>query len=85
MSKVLEGTALTKDTRDKNGGSVYVEFHRCDECGMPYKLYLKSPLGVEDAFQQIAKMLGNRPDKPDLCIDCQNRVIGNQVMMPLEV
>ena len=84
MSKMLMGTAITKDKREKVG-SLYVEWHECDQCGVMYRVYLKSPLGVEEAFQQIAKMLGNRPDQPDLCFNCQNQVIGDQVMMPLQV
>jgi hypothetical protein len=80
---VLEGTCITKNTNDKSGGTVYVEYHRCDRCGVQYKLYLKSPLGVRDAFQQIAKMLGNKNDEQDICLECQNMVSGTQVVLPL--
>ena len=79
---MLLGTALT--LRNKNE-TVYVEFHHCDKCGVQYKLYLKSPGSVEDAFQTIAKMLGNKENEQDLCFECQNAVIGNQVMMPMQV
>lgn len=79
---MLLGTAITLKNKNE---TVYVEYHRCDKCGAQYKLYLKSVGSVEDAFQAIAKMLGNKPDEQDLCFECQNEVIGTQVMLPLGV
>lgn len=79
----LLGIALT--TKSNNEGTVYVEYHRCDQCGHEYRVYLKSPKDVEEAFKDIAKRLGNGPDKEDLCFNCQNGVIADQPMMPLDV
>lgn len=84
MAKVsLLGVAVTK--QEKGAGTIYVEYHQCDQCGAEYRLYLKSQHGVEEAFQEIAQRLGNKPDKADLCYNCQNQVIVDQMMMPLGV
>lgn len=83
VGKMLLGLAITK--RDKETGAIYVEYHCCDKCGAEYRLYLKSPTGVEEAFQQIAKRLGNKVNETDLCFNCQNGVIQNQMMLPLGV
>jgi len=79
----LIGVALTAE--NKKLGSLYVEWHRCDKCGAEYRVYFASEQQVEEAFQRIAKMLKNKADEQDLCFDCQNQVIGNQVMMPMRV
>ena len=84
MSKMsLLGIALT--TKSKNEGTVYVEYHRCDKCLAEYRVYLRSPKEVEEAFKDIAKRLGNSPDEEDLCFNCQEGVIADQPMMPLGV
>lgn len=84
--KVLVGVFLTKNVKEKSDDkTLYVEVHKCDQCGGEYKVYLKSALIVEDAFQQLAKRMGNLSHQKDLCLDCQTRVILNQPMLPLEV
>lgn len=82
MSKVLLGTAMTLKGKD---GTVYVEYRQCDKCQSEYRLYYRSPKTVEEAFQELAKRLGNKPNEQDLCFNCQNLVIGDQIMLPLEV
>lgn len=79
---MLLGVAVTLKGKE---GTVYVEYHECDECHGEYRLYFKNAGTVEDAFQALAKMLGNKTNKPDLCFNCQNHVIGDQVKMPLQV
>lgn len=79
----LLGTALTKKSKDE--GTLYVEYHQCDRCGAEYRVYLKSPKDVENAFQDIAKRLGNKAGEEDLCFNCQSLVIADQPMMPLGV
>ena len=79
----LLGLAITK--RNKGEGTVYVEYHQCDKCGAEYRIYLKSQLGVEEAFEELAKRMGNKPEERELCFDCQSNVIKNQLMMPMEV
>jgi hypothetical protein len=79
----LLGIAITK--ADKDDGSVYVEYHRCDKCGAEYRVYMRSPENVEAAFQTIAKRLGNKPNELDLCFNCQRGVIADQPMLPLGV
>jgi len=80
---MLLGIALSKKAKDQGEGTVYVEYHVCDQCGGEYRLYRKSEQSVEEAFQTIAKMLGNKKDKPDLCYNCQSQVINDQMMLPL--
>ena len=75
----LLGLAITK--KEKEAGTVYVEYHLCDKCGGEYRVYLKSPQGVEEAFQELAKRLGNKPHEQDLCFNCQNQVIGQQAVL----
>jgi len=79
----LLGLAITK--AEKGEGSVYVEYHRCDKCGTEYRVYMRSPQDVEEAFQTIVKRLGNKPGEMDLCFNCQRGVIADQPMLPLEV
>jgi len=79
----LLGIALTKS--DKGDGSLYVEYHQCSKCGAEYRVYMRSPQTVEEAFQTIAKRLGNGPGETDLCFNCQNGVIADQIAMPLGV
>lgn len=79
----LLGLAITK--AEKGEGAFYVEYHRCDKCGAEYRVYLRSPEDVEDAFKTIVKRLGNKKDEQDLCFNCQRGVIANQAMMPLGV
>lgn len=79
----LLGLAITKKL--KGTGTIHVEYHRCDRCGAEYRLYMKSEQEVEEAFQTIARRLGNKPSEQDLCFNCQNQVIADQVMMPLGV
>ena len=79
----LLGLAITK--KEKDTGTIYVEYHLCDDCGAEYRVYLSSPRGVEEAFQELAKRFGNKPDKQDLCFNCQHQVIVNQMVMPMEV
>ncbi len=79
---MLLGTAIT--LKDKNG-TIYVEYHQCDKCQAEYRVYLKSSGSVEEAFQTIAKMLGNKAGETDLCFHCQNQVINTQVMLPMQV
>ncbi len=81
---MLLGVALTKNAKGKEG-SLYVEWHKCDKCGVEYRVYLKSASEVEEAFQQFAKMFHNRPEHKDLCQECQTGVILNQPMFPIEV
>jgi len=79
----LLGLAITK--AEKDGGTVYVEYHRCDKCGAEYRVYMRSPQEVEEAFQTLAKRLGNKPGDMDLCFNCQNGIIVDQLAMPLGV
>jgi hypothetical protein len=80
---MLLGVALTVKGKNEQ---VYVEYHHCDKCGREYRVYLKTKSAtVEEAFQALARMMGNKPEEQDLCFDCQNQVIGNQVMFPMEV
>lgn len=81
----LLGLAITKKDQKDKSGSVFVEFHQCDRCGAEYRVYLKSQEQVEEAFQAIAKMLGNKPDEQDLCFNCQSQVIANQTILPMRV
>ena len=81
----LLGIALTKkDKREKEAGTIYVEYHQCDKCGAEYRVYLRSQFEVEGAFQELAKRLGNKREEADLCFNCQNKVIVDQMMLPLE-
>ncbi|MDD5510495.1 MAG: hypothetical protein PHI12_06790 [Dehalococcoidales bacterium] len=77
----LLGMAITK--KEKDVGTVYVEYHLCDKCGAEYRVYMKSLCGVEDAFRELAKRLGNKPHEQDLCFNCQNNVIAPQAVMSL--
>ena len=79
---MLLGVAMTLKGKDE---TVYVEYHQCDKCLAEYRLYLRSPKTVEDAFQGLAKMMANKPDREDLCFNCQNQVIADQAMLPIEV
>ena len=79
---MLLGTAIVK--KDK-AGSLYVEYHQCDKCNAEYRLYFRAEKMDEEAFQEMAKRLGNKVNEKDLCFNCQNQVIGDQVMLPLEV
>lgn len=79
----LLGLAITLKSKDE--GTVYVEYHKCDRCGGEYRVYLKSPRNVEDAFKDIANRMGNKPGEEDLCFNCQRGVIADQPMLPLEV
>jgi len=79
----LLGIAVTKE--EKNKGALYVEYHECDRCGKEYRLYLRSPEAVEEVFQRLAKVLGNKKGEEDLCFNCQHGVIADQPMMPLSV
>jgi len=80
---MLLGVALTK--KDKDTGTLYVEYHLCDKCHAEYRLYFRSPKLVEGAFQELANRLGNKPDEQDLCFNCQSHVVSDQIKMPLEV
>ncbi len=83
---MLVGVFLTKNTKAKaDDKTLYVEVHQCDQCGSEYKVYLKSVLGVEEAFQQLARRMGNKPHQQDLCLECQAGVILSQPMLPLAV
>lgn len=83
MSNMLLGVALTLKGKNE---TVYVEYHRCDKRGAEYRVYLKSnSASVEEAFRALARTMGNKANEQDLCFNCQNQVIGNQVMMPMEV
>ena len=77
----LLGLAITKS--DKEEGTLYVEYHQCEKCAAEYRIYMRSPQGVEEAFQELAKRLGNKPGAEDLCFNCQNQVIVDQMMLPL--
>jgi hypothetical protein len=79
----LLGIAIAK--AEKGEGSIYVEYHKCSKCGAEYRVYMKSPEDVEEAFQTIAKRLGNKKDEEDLCFNCQRGIIADQPMLPLEV
>lgn len=80
----LLGAAITK--KDKKGkGSLFVEYHECDACGAEYRLYFRSEEKVEDAFQALAKRMGNKPGQEDLCFNCQNKIIADQPRLPLQV
>jgi len=79
----LLGIALTK--REKDAGTIHVEYHMCDRCGAEYRVYMKSAQDVEEAFQVLARRLGNKPNEEDLCFNCQNKTIADQALMPLEV
>jgi RecB family endonuclease NucS len=81
MRMSLLGLAITKEERKT--GTVYVEYHRCDKCGSEYRVYMKSSQGVEDAFQQLARMFGNKPHEQDICFDCQNNVIAPQSVLSI--
>ena len=81
----LLGVALTKSDKKNGDKSLYVEYHECDRCKDEYRVYLRSTQNVEEAFQELAKRLGNRPEQPDLCFNCQNKTIADQTMLPLEV
>lgn len=81
----LLGMAISKRDKKDADRTVYVEYHRCDRCGSEYRVYLHSPQEVEEAFQVLAKMMGNKPGEQDLCFNCQSQVIADQAMMPLEV
>jgi len=75
------GIAITK--QNKNEGTLYVEYRECDKCHSEYRLYFRSEQVVEEAFQTLAQRLGNKPDEQDLCFNCQNQVMADQVMLPL--
>ncbi len=79
---MLMGVAMTQETKNS---TLYVEYRKCDQCNGEYRLYRRSGGSVEEAFQKLAMMMGNKPDEQDLCFDCQNKVIGNQVMLPIPV
>ena len=79
----LLGLAMTKE--DKKAGTIYVEYHQCDRCRAEYRVYLGSPRKVEEAFQELAKRMGNKSHEEDLCFNCQSHIIADQVMFPLEV
>lgn len=81
----LLGLALTKRDKKDERRTIYVEYHRCDCCGAEYRVYFHSPKEVEDAYRELAKMFGNKPGEEDLCYNCQNQAIVDQLMMPLEV
>ena len=83
MYNMLLGVALTLN--DAKKGTLYVEYRKCDKCGSEYRLYFRSDKLVDEAFQELAKRLGNKPNEQDLCFNCQNQVIGDQVMLPLQV
>jgi len=79
----LLGMAITK--AEKGEGSIYVEYHQCAKCCNEYRVYMRSPEDVEQAFQTLAKRLGNKPEEMDLCFNCQRGVIADQQMLPLGV
>ena len=81
----LLGLAITKRDNKDPDKTIYVEYHQCDKCGAEYRIYLHSSKEVEDAYQQLAKMFGNKPGEEDLCYKCQSRVIADQSMLPMEV
>jgi len=81
----LLGLAINKQNKKDPGKTRYVEYHRCDRCGAEYRIYLHSPKDVEEAFQDFAKMFGNKVGEEDLCYNCQSQVIADQPMMPIEV
>lgn len=79
------GIAIRKEDKKDPRQTIYVEYHRCDQCGAEYRVYLHSQKEVEEAYQAFAKMFGNKNDEPDLCFNCQSQRIFDQPMMPLEV
>ena len=81
----LLGMAISKRDKKDPDRTIYVEYHQCDRCGAEYRVYLHSPKEVEEAFQDLARMMGNKPGEEDLCYKCQSQVIADQSMMPLEV
>ena len=81
----LLGMALRKRDKKDPGKTIYVEYHRCDRCGAEYRLYYHSQKEVEEAYQEFAKMFGNKPGEDDLCFNCQGQVMVDQMMMPMEV
>uniref|UniRef100_A0A6M3M1D1 Uncharacterized protein n=1 Tax=viral metagenome TaxID=1070528 RepID=A0A6M3M1D1_9ZZZZ len=82
-SMSLLGLAVTK--AEKGEGTIYVEYHKCEKCGVEYRVYMRSPEDVEEAFQTIAKRLGNKKEETDLCFNCQRGVIADQPMLPLGI
>jgi len=81
----LLGMAISKRDKKDADKTIFVEYHRCDRCGDEYRVYLRSPKEVEEALQELAKLMGNKPGEQDLCFNCQSHVITDQAMMPLEV
>ena len=81
----LLGLAIRKADKNDPGKTLYVEYHQCDRCGAEYRVYLHSSKEVEEAFQDLARMMGNKPGEQDLCFNCQSQVITNQSLMPLGV
>lgn len=81
----LLGMAIGKRDKKDPDRTIYVEYHQCDRCGAEYRVYLHSPKEVEEAFQDLARMMGNKPGEKDLCYKCQSRVMADQSMLPLEV
>lgn len=82
---MLLGVALTKEDKTEKAGTVYVEYRKCDKCGVEYRLYYRSEALVEEAFQLLAKRMGNASRVQDLCFDCQQGVIAHQLMIPLKI
>ena len=81
----LLGLSINKRDKKDPAKTLYVEYHRCDRCGVEYRIYLHSQKEVEEAYQDFAKMFGNKPEEQDLCFNCQSQVIADQPMMLLEV
>jgi len=81
----LLGLAITKRDKKYPDKTICVEYHQCDKCGAEYRVYLHSSKEVEESYQQLAKMFGNKPGDEDLCYNCQSQVIADQSMLPLGV
>jgi len=77
---MILGIAIAIKSQD-NAEALYVEYHRCDQCSTEYRVYLHSLQAVENAYRELAKVLGNPDNTPDLCYNCQEHIIANQGLL----
>lgn len=79
----LLGLGITAKSKLAGTPTLYVEYHRCDRCGVEFRLYFRSEKNLRDALGEISKKLGGN-GKEDLCYLCMSGVPADQMVLSLE-
>ena len=76
------GIGITRAENLQGKPTVYVEYHRCDDCGKEFRLYYRSERDLEDVKEELRAKLEKNGGR-DICFLCQDPLPSEQLLLPL--